>query len=1793
MLLDELDLPLDDVVVVDRLAIADYNQSHILPQDEATLKRLHDWLKPTSPPLQLAIRSLISPPICLDFVDDLSLVELWHLVRLALKSMPRAYCVVDALDEMDGNALEGFLQLIDQLGNMHHERIKLIITSRPISTIRKIVRNLKLLDIRLDKKAIDPDISTYLEHRLDASKISPEARVSVKKTVFKKADGLFLYAKLAMDQISELQTESEAEISESIERMPISLSDMYRNLFSEHTDRTELPEGLQMLVLQLVTHATRPLRLLEISDCIRVTQPQYGQDTGTIKNYVRTCCGPLLEVLPDETVRVVHHSLTEYLFGLDRSPDDHEIPLFEPGPTHDLLANLCVSYLDSGHLDKIKFQDYGRVIEIVMSTNQDLPPFLNYAAVDDGNLDIVRLLVRHGAKLDEHDSRGCTPLHRALSGGARTKGNLRSAIVDCLLEAGADPWKTQEDSKKAPRLRLPIQEAFVVDDRTVPQLFLPSIKTQKQANKALSWVINGFKDLILMRSTLELGLAGINDHADSPTPLFQACKQVDPMMVSILLEAGADPNICQVRPKLRLLAESIKQRRALSGSRDEMGGPNVLHALAAPYCASKDPYSSYKRAPAFPNKYPPDDEAIRECFRLVINAGANVNHIDSAENTPLHLAEIPLMAQLLLEAGADITAINWRNDTPLHASQDIDIMKIILSQTDIDTRDRESKTMFYRLLERTCARGPKALSSLEGAMQLLDLGVDARSVDDDGNSALHYLASTEKVFASPEGIQLLERLMQDGVDPNLYNTKGEAAVHRLPIKGQTLLFSIIDRFYVSLEDLVKELSVECRFSLADMTKNTDTEKGESFISVMADLGARFDVTDKQGRTLLHAAVRNCRNGKDFDVLLRLIELGADPLQTDREGNTIWHEAMSKYANKALGSPSLETLQSITDLGIDPAKANNQGITPFHLFCEYKQPASNTILFEHLLQQLGDVNMRDNNGVTALHIGSTYSTDFTRRLLERGAEATLVTKEGVNVFHLASRGRQSNTIGLLLDCLRERTAKEELQNLLNLKDNCGRAPLYYACASGRFQSFDLLINAGAVVETETYEGSALSGCVCIEEETKNWQEFRSQTCSDSGAVLVDDTKRPKYAPVEGPLLETLDLIIGNAATPNWHLLDMALSEAAKLSMDEHLYPAEKHRLSYHPNHGYTVECLVQARKALGVGGEMPFSPTPEDLQPVLVNFAKDGMARLLDTLLTPETILGLGRTEYQSISSLMRAACESTEPNMPVIRLLVSKGLELGERKPPEYDFLHVLTRGGEHPWWHTGEALPYLIGQGVYLESRDAGGLTPLMASLGNIEKPVWTPKATEMLLRAGADPNSVDYEGKSCLARVIDNKTIFEMLIYHGAIVDPSLLTSAILSKDVGMVEMVLSSGADANVCRPSSPPCPDEERWRMYYKVDIPASFREIHPLDMVISEIDSETASEIDCEAYIRMVEILLKFGSNPNAPFHHTTVAHKTLRNAKFSLHVRNKNGANPRVTHSMRRKYLDLILQHPIHDVDLRDTAGVPLLHVAFEKADEKSARTLIDRGADLYARDDFDRNIFHIGSTLLSKKALFDYIIVRAPELLDQVDKCGRPPLHHALDDRNEFGYLSSLEKVEEFVQMLIAAGANILEWKLLVDDRGGEVWQGSVYPTMELLLSKGADINARNQMGETPIFSFFREGDLYVDMPRTDSNKGFPAPFRYTSKSERQAMEERRPVPWALFEKAGVDWTAINANGQSLLHLVASHRGQGSCFTRLERFKLLVGKGLDPLVEDQEHRTALDIAAANGAYDIMELFKI
>ncbi|KAF4456329.1 hypothetical protein F53441_1488 [Fusarium austroafricanum] len=2054
---NDLDMPLDDVVVVDRLAIADYNESDILPQDEATLKNLRDWIRPTkyegdgselkkhtssylegtsqwlldspifqqwhdgrddgilwirgvpgtgksvlasrlihhlssegcpvlyfffrhtiqsnhrpesalrdwlaqalpfSPPLQLALLNLTSEPIDLDFVDDLSLVELWHLVRLALNTMPKAYCVVDALDEMDSNTLEHFLQLIDQLEIMHPDRVKLIITSRPIATIEKIVRNLRLLDIRLDKKVINPDISTYLQHRLVSFNLPSETKDAIKKAVLEKADGLFLYAKLTMDKIAGLEYEPETEILQTLERMPVNLSVMYGHLLREHMDRTGLPKGLNILVLQLVTHATRPLRLLEISDCIKMTQPQYGQDTGTTKNHVRTCCGPLLEVLPDETVRVVHHSLTEYLFGLTRSSADEDIPVFEPDSTHDLIANLCLSYLQTGYLDNMSFVEDNSVFRRTALAKQEFPPFMNYAvnnwhthtkkatrrhfpqektnekifsllmtpgsvgrltalasqthtrsrdpgyagvqdekmsvetevllfsvglgltnfiesflercgeeavnysgsqliqpplhrAVHKGKLEIIQLLLKHGAELDQHNYQGDTPLDLAL--GSQIHGRKvppQPVIVENLLKAGADPWKIRGRSKRRSHVSMrpdepytPTRTAFSTCDETIAKLFIPYIETTDAANKALSWVLEGSRNIKVMRQILDLGLVDINACADGPTLLFLACKHGDPKAASMLLEAGADPNIC---------------RLTKSRSGREIAGPNVMHALA-------NVTETYLQGIV----RPPADEAVRECFKLVLDAGVNVNHVNCEGDTPLHQVKTPLMAQLLLDGGADPNAMNCRGNLPLHIAHSFDVMKMIISKTDIDMKDREASTILLKMLNGKFGSSGDEISD---ALQLLDLGADVHIVDNEGNSVLHHLATHEKI-ASPENPMMLERVMHDGLDPNLRNKQGQTALHRLACqrsysgkpsvsslrtfieltkadinalddKGQTPLFSALDKFAVSLEAM-----------------------GNEFIPFMAEVGARFDDTDQRGRTLLHPAVRNCcgqRFEADADVLRLLIELGTDPQGIDAEGNTAWHEAVPQFSQWSVPLP---LLQRITALGIDPKRANNQGRTPFHVVCDYNRldPSKNT-LFEYLLEQIGDINVKDFNGATALHTTATYSTDFTMRLLEAGADATMATNEGLNVFHLAARCRQSNTIGLLLEWLTVNTNEEEIHQLLNLKDKRGRAPLYYACAAGSYQSVDLLISAGAVVEMETYNGSALNGCADYVKDDMNW---RSSSDADSGGVLVDDTRRPMHSYSQGRMQKTLDLVINNAAAPNWRLLDIAIAAVAEIATATDLQFGEKHGSVIHPDHDTIVECFMRARKSLGIENELPCaaearlclerrerklskiysrtskfalddddcdrfsirlrqlmisqsydaipeyineaSPKLEDLYKVLVNLVELGFTRLLDTILTPETISILQTTSETSIASLLRVTCKSKEPNMPLVRVLASKGVRLDDVKQPEGGFLHVLSRGGRHPWWHIGQALPYLLKQGVDLEIRDKDGLTPLNASLENMDKPGWSSKATELLLQAGADPNSVDDAGKSCLSRAVENKKVFKILVQHGATVDHSELSAAILTKDIDLVEMILAAGADPNgrtVPNLSS----DEEKQRLQLGVYTLTSLNELYPLDLVISEIGRK--SDSDTELCMRMVELLLKCGADPNARFYHTTIAHRTV----------NRKGSNPNTTYDTRSNFLDTLLLHPSLDVNLRDNAGVPLLHTALKVGDERAARILIKRGADVRLTDSFGRNVLHLSSSVFCSKSLFDDIVALAPEILHQADKDGKTPLHSSLGNRDQYGRLEKVrEGIETFVDMLIAAGADtcaktengdtplhllfMRPWSLLIDEDCVEVWQGPVKIIMDLFLSNGADINARNEAGETPIFTYFREADLHVQITRAYFEKqkpdlaqgyGFKGTEHWID-LEKQAAMEKEPILWAVLDKAGVNWTAVDAKGQSLLHIVAGRKVHGvrrrrerQGLMRVARFRFLMGKGLDPVAEDGEHRTALDVAAANRADDIMELFK-
>lgn len=317
---------------------------------EALLRDWMDQVLACSPPLQQELKTYVKANRS---IESLSMEDMWKNLRTAFVGLPgKVFCVADALDEMDhGN--DAFLKALGALGRWRPETVKVLITSRPVPAIEGPLRRIPHLDFRLQDNLVDVDISIYVHFALAHSAVPQSQWQVIADAVPGRANGLFLYAKLAMDAF----LEPGADVNAVLSQLPSDLNVLYTDLLKEHAQRSGVAAVIQHLILQAVTHATRPLRLIELAEMVRSISPDGTmRDLKAAKTLVRTACGPLLEILPDETVSVIHHSFTEYLKGRTRSVDDVGYPILLAGSTHAELALTCLRYLQAGCLNRANFR---------------------------------------------------------------------------------------------------------------------------------------------------------------------------------------------------------------------------------------------------------------------------------------------------------------------------------------------------------------------------------------------------------------------------------------------------------------------------------------------------------------------------------------------------------------------------------------------------------------------------------------------------------------------------------------------------------------------------------------------------------------------------------------------------------------------------------------------------------------------------------------------------------------------------------------------------------------------------------------------------------------------------------------------------------------------------------------------------------------------------------------------------------------------------------------------------------------------------------------------------------------------------------------------------------------------------------------------------------------------------------------------------------------------------------------------------------------------------------------------
>ncbi|KAH6612436.1 ankyrin repeat-containing domain protein, partial [Boeremia exigua] len=1901
---------------------------------------LQDWLTqvlPYSPPLQLQLKTYIDDSggqLCR--LDSVSMSDLWQHLRTALAHMSKAYLVVDALDEMDqGPEADAFVQSLSDLARWRPSQVKVLMTSRPVANVKRSLSGTAILRLKMDEGNVDRDISAYVRARLEHSEIPLEYYSPIQAAVPGRAKGLFLYAKLAMDAL----LKDGVDISQALGEIPENLSQMYTQLLSQHAARSGVSVDEQQLILKWMTHSVRSLRLIELADVLSHQHTLIDRNLGAAKGILRLACGSLLELLPDETLCVVHHSLTEFLRGEVRTGME-EYPILEPLTTHHQLALMCLSYLQNGCLQDGEPQPPSRHNPFAPAPAKPLlAPFAKYAAVNwsthvlqsgedgvaemnsaldkftththfqtwahvaglrkdardvttpismaiglglsdylrhllersdvhvnegapivsaaaRGFTDVVDLLVKSGANVDQYDAGGYTALHRAAM-------NNHPAIMTLLLQAGCniDLATTTRSMDSGFSHRQCRASWFACDRGHIEALaeLQKCMTTLDQVGYALRVSVER-KRTYLVRQLLEHRLMNSNPHenlresseADGGTLeerrnalLVLACDNRDLDTIELLLAAGADANA------------------------------RALHALAR-------------------SKARVDPETATQCFAMIIGAGVDLNAPDYGSNSPLHYAADAIAAKMLLEAGADIESHGQDEETPVFTCASVEVLKVLVEVggANLEKRNRDGRTPLLASMYRSLStrKDEKAI------LALIDLGADASAVDNEGNGVFHYAI---KEFSSefPQG--LIERFCAAGADINRVNNLGEAPIHLTKIeirKGFGVGDFPIPRRTPQFETLVAA-GARLATTAADVSKdplfkwisNSICDAHDSHLAdvkeTLIKYGATLDVVDDEGRTLLHAAVTDTRHKAH---MIFLLEQGLDPQAVDYKGNTLWHEAASHLAGISYTPQDkpAEPFEQLTQMDINPMQPNHLGRIPLHILSalwpcaihDFKRSSRAVIgaghaevetAFDMMLSLSPEVDIVDKEGVTPLHLASTLSEFLVGRLLSRGADPSRVTKEGCNVIHLAARAAKPNIVGMLLAVLRSKSISA-LVSAANARDHLGRSPLYYACLAGSYESAQFLVEAGATVDIEDYSTSPWRAIARFEVQSLNYSSRSGDKKVGSVLIAHDGESADKRIMYFGKerLDELVALLLANSMG-SMSIIDQSILDAASFDADytvERLLEARNaaHLGEYNAVDGQVTASIarirvkredlgkpckncskahykspLQAAMILNDHRSLPDALVAEEdksyQQSTLRNLVSSGNAsaiRHVVKLHGPQVLDDRSwgqqdnvqrRHSYQrpeDVEPLLLKACRGAVPHLDTIRVLVEQAQhniniqqQATKKKEAYYSgltdsggyvegecALHALVRG-EH-WWHVNQGLRYFLERGADTELRDVHGMTPLNAALNRCGWLIFDRTAVKLLVQHGADVNTVDRMGHSCLAKACSDPEMARLLLDRGAVVTQRVLIQAIELMDPDLLTLLLSRGGDPNI------------RGESERAHSISSNGR--YPLHHAIVEMNNRHHSnKADQEKFRSMITVLLDHGANPSAAYDSTTILHELLRGnealdqlftlskSKFNINVRNAAGETP----------LHLACQ------------GRSLRRRSSDSDKPSTLRLLISHGADIRSQDNEGNTIWHIfsktgsyGYSNVDLQSLFE----SAPNLINTPNKAGVTPLHAAISHISRSPILNFLLDNGGNLHALDRKGNSLLHCLLRNDwtVHNSRKVKGISLPFFTRLLAAGLDVNHRNEEGETPVFNFFRHSkvgpcncgrqDLFATRKAKVQAKAKEQPGVEEQPKARGHENAETPASprytlldqyvYDIFTRAGVDWHAESARKQNVLHIIAGlakpendkrlrDLGQGGLAAK---FKALMDMGVNAGLEDVEGRTPVDVAAELGYKDILELFQ-
>ncbi|KAJ5211656.1 uncharacterized protein N7498_003302 [Penicillium cinerascens] len=1454
-------------------------------------------------------------------------------------------------------------------------------------------------------------------------------------------------------------------------------------------------------------------------------------------------------------------------------------------------------------------------------------------AVMKGQHEMVSILLQHGASHDiKIKSKDYTPPQSLITYACRLN---HVTVIRALINGGVDPmakdtigggitnrFSRRPDPWDGPSYPDPCKDVTALASaceygrvgavleliRLVDPFYLYKDNLLHfAAQKGKDWILSA----LLKHEKVRLAINDRDTNGD--TPIYLAARNRSAPTIKILLHHGADVMIRSMNKNFPPEPPIGEESRITPAP---LPSYTPLHAWA--FGIPRGYYNVAKNQDLIP------------CLELLLNAGCDINARDHRGRTVLfewprlHWADMSGedLVTALLERGADATVVDFNGETPLHSTERVNekVARLLVNHgCNINAQRRKDG-----LSVLMC----NAMQQNHGDPSIFHgLGADFDQQDWLGNTALHH---NFKRRPAGKSCHIDGWLSKSNL--HIQNHLGRTPLHEFLYRQNEMTKEKRSGEKNIPEDLVEMIkrgvSLESRDGLgrtALLIALVGEERNSlKLVEELLRLGASAQAIDYEGKSPLHYAFKPSANStylvKDDNrcVLAQcLIDAGASIEAIDHKGNNIFHDFINDKMIQTCGSWSdfEKRAEAIIELGVPYRQANYQGRTALHAAAAiedhlgYSFRGGRTRL-EFLLQSSMhfDVNAKDNDGITPLHLASAVSDINALTLIQHGADIQAKDNDGRTPLHFAARAGQSNVVGLLLEIYQHHSIPIDHQCVKR------RSALHEASQSGSPESVKLLLDAGADPSLSDERGRTALHAAAEIENTTPAQKAQIQYYSEPPLLAKpeltsrlrrteksDFDKKDAFSRMGLGIShdedarcagEVVRLLLAAGAQPHQvdenghHPLDVAVMlgcapvvQALKRNVTEppvhSLDPFRESLLTLSDAQMLDVVSSVQVpdnyieflERLFATGNEVLVEEFIRTKQ--LKLFDSDDKSKRAGIFLLPR----LGLTSMMKrlllylddatsmIPTLLARAAERSLCNLEMVKLLMQQ-LPREDRNVLAAS-LAEFSAGKR--WWHP-KALSILLEGGVDAQARVSAGSQSAISKAvstsdgtGKAHRHKWNGETLRILLKHGADPNDVRSERESpplhtAVRSGADAETI-TLLLDHGASLDSgssNLINSAIRQNNLAMIELLLKAGADANGT--------DNKR--------------EV-PLLQQVPPPQGGWESRSEREA---VMSLLLRYGADPLRPIENgsTTVLHELCAET-----------CNPPI---------GPILAVGV-DINIIDSEGrTPLMKTCMNNRDLETGSAvleLIEAGADIHAAD-------HVGCTSLYYAAEHGGVDIVA-ELLKRSAAIsarnteGFTPLTGVLNTyaesctSNHFAILNMLLDARADPLGVLPDGRTALhciatalmdssnvDRKEQIKEDGGEDHFTEATSLYQRFLDAACDREACDNNGDTPIFHYVRAPKSYNGHDHPDF-----APMRSSNPEDYTKM----------FAEHDVHKT--NLAGDTLLHVIA-RRGESPCDTGDDEvllFKTLVGLGLNPWKENNDGQTALDIAASQEKTKILALF--